>query len=137
MALLLNLLEREANNVYAGKEADFDLMRDIMHYMTVYPDAVHHPKEDKIYAELQSARPDLASGFGRITVDHRGIAEQSEQLHDELALIESGGIVRRNSVVSSALRYVNTIAQSHAMGRAGPVPARRGDDCRWTQLHRP
>jgi hemerythrin-like domain-containing protein len=112
MALMLNLLERESNNIYEGKESDFELIQDIMHYMTVYPDAVHHPKEDKVYAELQSVRPDLASGFARITVDHRRIAELGMNLRDEISLVESGGIVRRNSVVSNALRYVNTL-RSH------------------------
>jgi hemerythrin-like domain-containing protein len=112
MALLLNVLEREANRIYEGHEPDFELMHDVMHYMTVYPDAVHHPKEDKIYAELRSARPDLSSGFARITVDHRSIAEQGAKLRDEFAEIESGGVLPRNEVVSDALRYGNTL-RSH------------------------
>ena len=52
MALMLNLLERESNRIYEGEEPDYELLQDIMHYMTVYPDAVHHPKEDRLYAEL-------------------------------------------------------------------------------------
>ena len=60
MALMLKLLERESNRIYDGDEPDYELLQDIMHYMTVYPDAVHHPKEDRIYAELKAFRPDLS-----------------------------------------------------------------------------
>ena len=54
MGLMLNLLEQESNRLYDGDDPIFELLHDIMHYMTVYPDAVHHPKEDRIYAELKA-----------------------------------------------------------------------------------
>jgi hemerythrin-like domain-containing protein len=112
MALMLNLLEQESNKINEGHDPDLELVHDIMQYMTVYPDAVHHPKEDRIYAELRSVRPDLSTGFSRITEDHRGIAEQGAKLRDEVAAIESGGAVRRKTLVSDLLRYVNTL-RSH------------------------
>jgi hemerythrin-like domain-containing protein len=109
MALMLNLLERESNRIYEGAEPDYELLGDIMHYMTVYPDAVHHPKEDRLYAELRAVRPDLSIGFERITMDHRHISELSVKLRDDVAAINAGSPIRRNSVVADALRYVNTL----------------------------
>lgn len=109
MSLLLDILEREANRLFDGEETDFDLLHDIMEYMTVYPDAVHHPKEDRIYAELKSARPDLSAGFDRITLDHRNIEELGVKLRDAIASVNSEGMVPRKSVVADALRYVNSL----------------------------
>jgi hemerythrin-like domain-containing protein len=109
MALMLNLLERESNRIYEGAEPDYELLGDIMHYMTVYPDAVHHPKEDRLYAELRAVRPDLSVGFERITMDHRHISELSVKLRDDIASINAGSPIRRNAVVADALRYVNTL----------------------------
>jgi len=109
MTLMLNLLERESNLIYADGDPDFELLADVMHYMTVYPDAVHHPKEDRLYAELKTVRPDLSTGFERISVDHQHIAELSVALRDEILSINSGTFVRRNTVVANALRYVNTL----------------------------
>ncbi len=109
MGLMLNLLEQESNRLYIGDDPDFELLHDIMHYMTVYPDAVHHPKEDRIYAELKAVRPDLSVGFERITVDHRQIAALSIKLRDDIASMKSNHFVRRNMVVADALRYVNTL----------------------------
>ncbi len=109
MALMINLLERESNRIYEGSEPDYELLGDIMHYMTVYPDAVHHPKEDRLYAELKAVRPDLSVGFERITMDHRHIADLSMKLRDKIGAINAGSPMKRNAVVADALRYVNTL----------------------------
>jgi hemerythrin-like domain-containing protein len=109
MSVMLNLLELESNRLFEGEDTDFELLHDIMHYMTVYPDVVHHPKEDRIYAELKAVRPDLSSGFDRITVDHRQIARLSVRLRNDVASVNAGGVVRRKSVVADMLRYVNTL----------------------------
>jgi hemerythrin-like domain-containing protein len=102
MSLMLNLLERESNLIYDGENPDFELLHDIMHYMTVYPDAVHHPKEDRLYAELKIVRPDLSKGFEGITMDHRNIADLSIRLKNELAAIDSGSFLGRKAVVGDA-----------------------------------
>jgi hemerythrin-like domain-containing protein len=112
MALLLDLLERECDCIRDGSSTDYELIHDVMQYMTTYPDAVHHPKEDLIYKELKSVRPELAGGFERISLDHRCIAEQGQQLREIFACIDSEGAVRRNALVNDAMRYVNVL-RSH------------------------
>lgn len=112
MALLLACLESESNKIYAGDDPRFELMHDVMQYMTVFPDAVHHPKEDRLYAELKFVRPDLSQGFDRITLDHRNIAEMGFRLREQIESVGSGSIVKRKSVVADSLRYVNTL-RSH------------------------
>lgn len=109
MNLMLDLLEQESNRLFEGEDTDFELLHDIMHYMTVYPDAVHHPKEDRVYAELKAVRPDLSAGFDRITVDHRNIEELGVRLRNDIASVISGSMVPKNSVVADTLRYVNTL----------------------------
>lgn len=109
MGALLQLLETEANRVYERQEPDFEVMGDIMQYMTVYPDAIHHPKEDRLYAEMRAVRPDLCAGMERISFDHRNIAEFGLKLRDDLSAVFSGGVVSRSSIVADALRYVSTL----------------------------
>ncbi len=109
MTRLLNLLERESNRIQAEQDADIERMQDVMHYMTVYPDAVHHPKEDRIYAELKRVRPELSVGFSRITLDHQSIAEQGLRLRNDIELVQAGAMVKRNTMVRDALHYANTL----------------------------
>lgn len=109
MSLMLDLLEQESNRLYEGSEADYELMHDVMRYMTVYPDAIHHPKEDRVYAELTAARPDLSDGFDQVSADHRELAELGMKLRRDIESILSGTALRRNVVVADALRYVQRL----------------------------
>ena len=106
MSVMLDLLENEANRLYGGEDADYELMHDVMRYMTVYPDAVHHPKEDRVYAELKTARPDLSQGFDKIVADHHELAQLGTKLRNDVESIMSGTALRRNVVIADALRYV-------------------------------
>lgn len=112
MAQLLSILEEQTEHIYKEQESDLELMLDIMHYMTVYPDAVHHPKEDKLYAELRAARPDLSQGMERISEEHHAIGAHSVLLRDKLEEAVAGNMVRRNEIVADALRYVEAL-RSH------------------------
>ena len=60
-ATLLCLLECELERFHKGEPPDYDLMLDIMFYMTHYPDVSHHPKEDLAFARIRerevTARP--------------------------------------------------------------------------------
>jgi hemerythrin-like domain-containing protein len=111
MAIMLDLLETEANRLYNGEDGDYELMHDVMRYMTVYPDAIHHPKEDRVYAELKAARPDLSKGFDQIVVDHRDLAALGTKLRTDVQSIMSGTALRRNVVIADALRYVQRLRE--------------------------
>ncbi|MFQ5982881.1 MAG: hemerythrin domain-containing protein [Woeseiaceae bacterium] len=111
MDLLLNILEHETDRMWAGEEADYELMHDVMRYMTVYPDAVHHPKEDRVYSELKAVRQDLSKGLERIPAEHRELAELGLTLRNDIESIISGTALRRNVVVADALRYVKRLRE--------------------------
>lgn len=107
MSLLLDMVEWEADSIYAGKSADHGLMLEIMHYMTGYPDVAHHPREDRLYDEVRRVRPDLTAGFERIAMDHRVIGALGRRLRDDLAAISSGAPVNRKLIADDSMHYVN------------------------------
>ena len=107
LAILMDLLELEIRSVGAGEIADFDLMRDIMVYMTRYPDRVHHPMEDLMFARWlacdESAR-ELVESLGR---EHRGIERKGEALAGILARVVDGAMVSREEIEHRARDYVD------------------------------
>lgn len=109
MAQLLQLLEQQTEAMFDESDTELETMIDIMHYMTVYPDAVHHPKEDKLYAEMRAARPDLSKGLEKITEEHHTIGDLGMQLRDKLEMAAAGSAVRRKELVADALRYVEAL----------------------------
>ena len=49
---LLATLEEQIAIVHDEENADFELMHDIMVYMTDYPERTHHPMEDLVFRKL-------------------------------------------------------------------------------------
>lgn len=110
MAILLDLLQQEIDRIdHPDESPDFELLHDIMRYMTVYPDAMHHPKEDLIYAGMQAKQPELAKGLEEVEVDHRDIAKLGKRLRDDVEAIVAGTIVARERVIGDAQQYVNRL----------------------------
>lgn len=109
MAVILNVLESTVETAASGEDPDFELIEEIMRYMTVYPDAVHHPKEDIVYAELKGQRPDLAEGLDDVPEDHAQIAMLGNKLRDDVDAIVAGAAVRRDQFIKDALSYVGRL----------------------------
>ncbi len=112
MRIVLQLLDDAVNEASSGKDPDFELIEEIMRYVTVYPDAVHHPKEDVVYKELRERRPDLAGGLDDVPADHDEIAALGSALRDDVEAINAGAAVRRNKLIEDASGYVNRL-RSH------------------------
>ncbi len=109
MAMVLNLLDRIVEEMEAGKDPDFELFDEIMRYMTIYPDAVHHPKEDVVYAELRARRPDLAEELSHVPDEHAEIARLGTLLRDEVEAINAGAAVRREKMIEDTAAYVKCL----------------------------
>ncbi|MDH4055141.1 MAG: hemerythrin domain-containing protein [Gammaproteobacteria bacterium] len=112
MAIILDLLEETAATTKAGNDPDFLLIEEIMRYMMVYADAVHHPKEDLIFAELQTHRPDLAEGLDDVPEDHWLIAALGTRLRSDVDAIIAGAAVRREQLIGDIKQYVKRL-RSH------------------------
>jgi len=109
MILVLNILDDLVAQMDAGKDPDFELFDEIMRYMTVYPDAVHHPKEDIVYEQLRAKRPDLTERLDHVPDDHSDIAHLSSLLRDEVEAIIAGAAVRREKMIEDAAAYVKRL----------------------------
>ena len=109
MAIVLNLLDDIVAEMEAGKDPDFELFDEIMRYMTVYPDAVHHPKEDIVYEQLRNRRPDLSEDLDHVPDDHRDIAYLGSLLRNEVEAVNAGAAVRRDKMIEDTTAYVRRL----------------------------
>ncbi len=109
MAMLLRLMEHEIQRVEDDEEPDFELLHDIMHYMAVYADAIHHPREDLVYAEMRSRGGGFADGLDGIEPDHEEIAVLSIRLRNDFDAVISGTAVQREQVIGDADEYTRRL----------------------------
>jgi len=103
---LLDLLESECREVPEDGEPDMELLLDIMHYMTIYPDAIHHPREDLVYTAMREHCTDLAEGLESVPGDHREIAQLGATLRKDIEAIISGAAVTRQHLLEDLVNYV-------------------------------
>lgn len=109
MAILLGLLRNEITTARHGGDPDFELLTDIMHYLTFYADAVHHPREDLVYAKLDAAGK--GNGLVFVESDHAELAADGKQLRDECEAVSSGAALARKKFVIDAMRYIERLEE--------------------------
>src|SRR6516162_9249964 len=51
---LLRVLERELSVFGRGERPDYEVIRSVVAYFEVYPDAYHHPQEDLVFQKLKT-----------------------------------------------------------------------------------
>ena len=107
MAVLLGLVREEARKADRGSDPDFELLEDILHYLTVYSDAVHHPREDRLYSQLASAGK--GQGLAFVESDHRTLAVDGKTLKDDCEAVLAGAALSRTKFVADAVRYVDRL----------------------------
>jgi hemerythrin-like domain-containing protein len=103
---LLNTLEEQMNVVHDEENADFDLMHDIMVYMTHYPDHTHHPMEDLVFAKLVALDSDAGEIVSRLEREHVGLTEKGQRFLDMLRHVVDGALVERTALEDAGRDYI-------------------------------
>jgi len=111
MALLLDSLDAEIDKLAASGEPDYSLVRDIMLYVTEYPDVVHHPKEDFVYRHLATLRPDIQANLERVEKDHRYIEEWGLTLSHDIAALSTGENANRDELIAELRQYMEQLRE--------------------------
>ncbi|MDX2314550.1 MAG: hemerythrin domain-containing protein [Gammaproteobacteria bacterium] len=103
---LLAKLDEQMRAVHDEENADFDLMHDIMLYMTHYPDHTHHPLEDLVFRKLMSHDSSAESVVTRLEREHIGLAEKGQRFSEMLRHVVDGAMVERNVLEETGRDYV-------------------------------
>jgi hemerythrin-like domain-containing protein len=106
VARMLDILDRQLDNVQQMNFTDFDLMRDIMYYMTHYPDRTHHPLEDLVIRKLIEHDPSARDLGENILREHKGLAEKGEAFLDMLVQVTDGEMVLREDIEAVGRDYI-------------------------------
>lgn len=104
---LLDLLEFQLARFHDGGAPDYELMLDIMYYMTHYPDILHHPKEDLVFARMKERDESVARTVGKLLHQHASLKACGEELVRELDGIVDGSIMSRERIETTARSYLD------------------------------
>jgi hemerythrin-like domain-containing protein len=111
MVMLLDLLDTEIDRLATSEEPDYDLVRDIMLYISEYPEVVHHPKEDIVYRHLKSLRPETQTDLARVETDHRYLEESGLKLRNDIEAISTGANLNRDELIEKSRHYTEQLRE--------------------------
>jgi hemerythrin-like domain-containing protein len=119
-ARLLDALDQQVSVASRGGRIDREAVRSAMHYLTEYPDAYHHPREDAMFARLEKRDPGLRKRIGAIERAHRTLAAAGKELlaAAERARGNESGLAARIGAYVSAQREHMTIEERDLFPRA-------------------
>jgi hemerythrin-like domain-containing protein len=113
-AKLLDLLERQLASFHDASSPDYELMLDIMYYMTHYPDVLHHPKEDLVFALIKERDGRATGTVARLLEQHILLKASGEELVRELDGVVGGTIMSRERIETTARTYLDEF-RSHML----------------------
>lgn len=130
---LLDLVDAWTKRFRAGEEVDYELLRDVMYYMTHYPDRYHHPLEDAVFEEMARRDEGLRAAVDELVGQHERLGKSGKVLADDLDAIVGGAVMARETVVADAQKYSSSMRQHMALEEQTLMPAvaRAFNDADW------
>ena len=76
---VLLLLEKQVDLLAEG-QADFYVLSEIVDYVQVYPDLIHHPREDVIFRIYREKFPAALPAIDRLLEEHQSLISSTVEL---------------------------------------------------------
>lgn len=121
-ARLLKLLEGQLDLFHKGESPDYEMMLDIMFYMTHYSDVLHHPKEDLAFARVKEREETARAVVDELIDQHLSLKQSGEALVHALDDIVNGSIASRDYVEVPGRAYISALRQHMEMEEATILP---------------
>ena len=115
---LLAVLERELQIFDRGDRPDYEVIRAIISYFEVYPEAYHHPQEDLVFAKLKIRDPAAAAKIGNLALEHQKGAERLRRVAQAVDNVLADREILRQNVDNIVREFYRARAPSHDDGKS-------------------
>ncbi len=104
---VLNLLQESLGELRAGEDPDFDLVHDMLDYLSHYADLYHHPKEDVIYHYQLERSSAEAEHIDRLLDEHRALRQITDALRAATDGILGGTVILRQEYADQVAEFLD------------------------------
>lgn len=136
LARLLELLQRLVDRFSEGHEPDFDLLCEMLEYMEIYADQVHHRTEDLIFERLHAIGVEKREVLDVLMHQHVQIGQINRRFRHSLEGIVNEEVLRRDEVEIQGRELIATLRQHMDLEEreAFPLALARLADADWVAL---
>lgn len=117
---LLDFLEAEVQEARESESINLKLMRDVMHYMTHYPDMFHHRKEDLVFEKLLERDTAAKPVIEDLIQEHEILRQKGNRFLEALENAISGSASSEEILRVLAKDYVSNL-RNHMNKEEGQV----------------
>ncbi len=122
---LLTRLEEQIDVFARGERPDFDLIRDIVDFLRVWPARCHHPREEALLNLLERKAPEILEETGDLRREHERLAVQLANVADGLTSILMEVEIARDTFVAMARNFIARQKDHLAVEEAVMLPLAR------------
>jgi hemerythrin-like domain-containing protein len=139
MVAVLQALEWQIKEFETGKQPDYEVIDAAMEYFLAFPDALHHPKEERIFEKLAERDANLAQQVGDLRVAHQELAARARYFATALQAVLKDAELPREAFARWAHGFIDVQRRHMAMEESVffPAAARALAAEDWTDLDEP
>lgn len=105
-AVLLQALERQIDIFEAAGEPDYDVVTGIVDYFLDFPDKRHHPKEERLLAQLDARNATVREMAADLRREHQALAVALLRIRTMLNEILQGSDLPRSALAEAARAFI-------------------------------
>ncbi len=103
----LSLLQREIATWSGHSEPDYDLLHALIEFFSVFPDEIHHKKEDHIYTALIKANVLETEYLKRLKSEHEEMGSLKETFSKNLKNLAAHHVSPKWSLIVDVTTYID------------------------------
>ncbi len=136
MGRLLGAFERQLQVFREAGKPDYELMQSALEYFLDYPDKIHHPKEDLVWARLVERDSAAVAGMGDLAVLHEELSALTHSIAYALKLVLQDASASRDWVGTSARNFLNAYRKHMEIEEAlfFPLADKALSDADWREI---
>ena len=119
-----------------GTHPDYELLEDVMSYVTGYPDTYHHPTEDIVFARLRLVAPEAGRDIDALLAEHDELIACGREFLETIRAIEEEAVVARVDFLAKGRGYIDLLTAHMNREEAGlfRLAAERLDVLDWEEI---
>lgn len=104
---LLVMLRQKVDKLREGEQPNFNLIADVISYISGYADGFHHPREDRMYEFLVGRDNALDQLLSSCEKEHEALKSSSQQLKDAIEGVLHDAVMPMNEFADLLDDYVS------------------------------
>ena len=103
---ILEVIDQQLGAAETEEDADYELLRDAMQYMTQYPDLFHHVREDLLYQRLVQRSRGVMRVVRALSQEHGELRVLGVEFLEAVEDVLDGAVVGRDLLVNLGHAYI-------------------------------